>query len=202
MAAYATAAADTFASELGILSTSMPVLLPSLLVGRVRRVPPGTNGGVTSVGVLASTLGACLLGLTAMFTIPLCDGTDEVMEARAAFVDYGTDLNGLDMNSRRWSLWSRLGLVVVLTAVGVTGGLMDSLLGAWTQASVVEERSGKVVESDHGGKVLFKAQGKGGRQIVVGRDWLSNNGVNMATGLVMAVSTLLGAVGYIGGFRR
>jgi uncharacterized protein (TIGR00297 family) len=55
--ALATANADTWATELGVLSTSSPRLMTS-----GKRVAPGTSGGVTLLGMAASALGACSLG--------------------------------------------------------------------------------------------------------------------------------------------
>lgn len=52
-----TAFADTLASELGILSPSAPVYLLTL-----RPVPPGTNGGVSLYGLIASIVGGLLIG--------------------------------------------------------------------------------------------------------------------------------------------
>ncbi|KAI9665529.1 MAG: hypothetical protein M1831_001671 [Alyxoria varia] len=176
VAAYATAAADTFASELGILSPTPPVLLPDLLFRlRVRRVPPGTNGGVTGTGVAASALGALLVGLAAAAPgvgLPVCNGDGEGA--------------------------LRVGLVVGMCGVGTVGALVDSLLGAWCQASVVDNAAGKVVEGEGGRKVLYhvdreaKDGRKKGRVLLTGRDWLSNNGVNFVTGLVMSLGTMGG----------
>ena len=49
---------DTLASELGILSTTAPVLITSL-----KTVPPGTNGAISRLGTLASVGGGSLIGL-------------------------------------------------------------------------------------------------------------------------------------------
>ena len=66
---YAAVAADTFSSELGILSKSKPRLLTSWTF---RRVPPGTNGGVTLEGKLAGFAGAFVIALTSVILVPFC----------------------------------------------------------------------------------------------------------------------------------
>ena len=55
--ALATATADTWATELGTLSKASPRLITN---GKL--VTPGTSGGVTTLGMAATTLGACSLG--------------------------------------------------------------------------------------------------------------------------------------------
>lgn len=59
LGALAAAAADTWASEIGVRSPSPP---RSVLTGEV--VLPGTSGGVTPLGWAASAGGALLIGLT------------------------------------------------------------------------------------------------------------------------------------------
>ena len=59
LGAFAAAAADTWASEIGVRSPSPP---RSILTGDV--VQPGTSGGVTQLGWAASAGGALLIGLT------------------------------------------------------------------------------------------------------------------------------------------
>src|SRR5207249_4253431 len=56
--ALATATADTWATELGVLSPLPPRLITS---GKV--VAPGTSGGITLLGTGTGTLGALALGL-------------------------------------------------------------------------------------------------------------------------------------------
>ncbi len=60
-AAYATANADTWATELGTLATQTPRLITNLS----QTVTTGTSGGVTVWGTTASFLGALLIGLVA-----------------------------------------------------------------------------------------------------------------------------------------
>jgi uncharacterized membrane protein len=53
-----------------------------------------------------------------------------------------------------WSLARQINYTLALTAAGFSGTLLDSLLGALFQASVIDVHSGKVVEGEGGRKVL------------------------------------------------
>jgi uncharacterized membrane protein len=120
---YAAVAADTFSSELGILSKSKP----RLITAPWRVVPPGTNGGVTGAGLGAGLLGAFILSATSTLLVPFC---------------------------KDWGFAQKANYTLALTAAGFSGTLLDSLLGALFQASVIDVHSGKVVEGEGGRKVL------------------------------------------------
>jgi len=109
MCHYAACNADTWASELGVLSTSEP----RLLIKPWQVVPAGTNGGVTTMGTAASAAGGLVIGLTfwilgAVFRPPVKLVPDAPPQ---------------------WPL------IVLGAAAGVAGSLIDSLLGATLQYS-------------------------------------------------------------------
>lgn len=60
----AAANADTWATELGLLNPSKPVLISTL-----RKVPKGTSGAVSLVGTTASFLGSALIGGVAVLCL-------------------------------------------------------------------------------------------------------------------------------------
>jgi uncharacterized protein (TIGR00297 family) len=95
-AALAASTADTWATEIGTLSPWAP---RSIISGR--RVPPGTSGGVTLVGLAASAAGAAFLGTLAW---ALGWGRDAIMAAlvggvAGAFID---SVLGATLQDRRW----------------------------------------------------------------------------------------------------
>jgi uncharacterized membrane protein len=135
VANYAAVAADTFSSELGILSRSRPRLITSW---NLRQVPPGTNGGVTIWGLVAGLIGSLIIVLASVALIPFCPDRSSVMGVAAA-----------------WAFWQRLRFVLVMTIWGTLGSVLDSFLGGWFQPSVVDTRTGKIVEGKGGAHVLI-----------------------------------------------
>jgi uncharacterized protein (TIGR00297 family) len=119
LGAMGTVNADTWATELGVLSPVPPRLVTT---GEV--VPPGTSGGVTWLGTWASLGGALLIG--AMGT---------------ALTQMGSLLNG-----GGWLL-EAISYPLLAVVGGVTGSLFDSLLGATVQGIYYCPRCTKETES-------------------------------------------------------
>jgi uncharacterized protein (TIGR00297 family) len=120
---YACVNADTWASELGVLSRSAPRLITTL-----QQVPPGTNGGVSVLGTTASALGGGLMGLT--------------------FWVLGAVLHQADTSAPpQWPL------VPLGIAAGLGGSFIDSLLGATLQFSGFDEERRLAVSSPEGAAV-------------------------------------------------
>jgi uncharacterized protein (TIGR00297 family) len=114
--------ADTWATELGILSRVPPRLITT---GEV--VPPGTSGGVTWLGIWASVAGALLIGTMA-----------------TALTQVASLLGGTG-----WSLRA-VSYPLVAVVGGVVGSLFDSLLGATAQGLYYCEHCARETESpDH-----------------------------------------------------
>jgi uncharacterized protein (TIGR00297 family) len=90
----ASANADTWASEMGVLSKRQPFSIKSL-----KRVPRGTSGAISGFGTAASGGGSLLIALTADFLFGLGTG------------------------------WT-----VAVFILGLSGSLLDTLLGAYLQA--------------------------------------------------------------------
>ena len=151
---YAAVAADTFSSELGILSKSKPRLITSW---DLREVPPGTNGGVSLEGTLAGFLGSFTIAVTAGVLLPFCSssssssGTVSKKLGGITLPNTGSGVEG--GGSVGWG-WLEISLfIVAVTIWGGLGSLLDSFLGGFLQASVVDARTGKVIEGIGGNKV-------------------------------------------------
>lgn len=120
IAHYAICLADTLASEMGILAERHdPVLIIS-----GRKVPPGTNGGVTLSGTAYSALGGGIIG------------------AGAVILDV---ISGLRTRP--------LACVAFGTACGILGSFVDSVLGATLQVTYFDKEKKQVCMPSHDGSV-------------------------------------------------
>ncbi len=117
--AMAAVNADTWATELGVLSPTPPRLSTT-----GQRVPVGTSGGVTILGTIAAFSGGLLIGLAALVL-----GRVEAMWGSGP-------LNG-------GYLW----LVPIGILGGLSGSTFDSLLGATVQGIYYCSRCQKETES-------------------------------------------------------
>ena len=100
---------------------------PRLVTAPWRAVPPGTNGGVSVYGLNAGFMGGLIIAITSTLLIPFCDS---------------------------WTFTEKIRFTQAIAFSGLAGSILDSLLGAVLQASVVDVHSGKVVEGAGGKKVL------------------------------------------------
>lgn len=93
---------------------------------------------MTRTGTLAGCLGALIIALTSVILLPFCPATSPA-----------TGMNG----DNGWG-WREKGIwILAITAWGGMGSLVDSALGGWLQASVVDTRTGKIIEGTGGQKV-------------------------------------------------
>ena len=133
VAFFACCAGDTWASELGILSKSPP----RLITKPWQKVKPGSNGGVSLVGLGASAAGGMLMGLLHGVFVP--GGIASLLPFLPSSIV--SDSLPLSQVIRE---------VVVLTFVGFLGGfggsLLDSFLGATIQATYYDESAKKIVK--------------------------------------------------------
>lgn len=77
----AAANADTWATELGLLNPSKPLLISTL-----RKVPKGTSGAVSLVGTLASLTGSALIGGVAVLSLMAGWGPSQELGLVAQFI--------------------------------------------------------------------------------------------------------------------
>eukprot|EP01104_Vermistella_antarctica_P010814 TRINITY_DN2918_c0_g2_i1.p1 TRINITY_DN2918_c0_g2~~TRINITY_DN2918_c0_g2_i1.p1 ORF type:complete len:298 (-),score=23.63 TRINITY_DN2918_c0_g2_i1:28-921(-) len=118
MGQYACVNGDTWSSELGILSTSNPILITAPW----RRVPRGTNGGLSFLGCAASVMAGLCIGVTCY----------------VAGLLFG---NGATASVPQWPL------IPLGCLAGFVGSLLDSLLGATIQYSGFCSQTRRIVST-------------------------------------------------------
>ncbi|KAH7326234.1 integral membrane protein DUF92-domain-containing protein [Stachybotrys elegans] len=135
VANYAAVAADTFSSELGILAKGDPRLITSW---NLRKVPRGTNGGVTLLGLGAGLLGSLIIISATMMFLPSCNSSTTSMPG----------------GGQPWTVQQRRDFMSFMVVWGLLGSVLDSVLGGLFQRSVKDARTGKIVEGEGGVRVL------------------------------------------------
>ena len=133
MSSFACVNGDTWASELGILSKKDPVLITDLS----RKVPKGTNGGVSQWGLFVSFAGGIFIGLFYYIATLIFVDRDILIDSPPQYP-----------------------IIILGGVAGFFGSLIDSLLGATLQFSgqtpegyIVEEIEERVVKIS-GRKIL------------------------------------------------
>jgi uncharacterized protein (TIGR00297 family) len=157
LGAVATATADTLATEIGLLNPQPP----RLITNPWKAVPPGTSGGVSMAGELATLLGTLLIG-----------GIAALLAAPFWITLFGTtlmpELAGI----------APVTFVLVAMAGGIVGCTVDSVLGATWQGHWTCIVCGKQTEKKNhcGEKATY----------LRGNRFLDNHMVNMLSCLIGA----------------
>lgn len=121
---YSCATGDTWASELGVLARNPPRLITTFFV---TEVPPGTNGGMSLLGTMASAVGGASTGLVFYCMSFLIPGSPVV---------------------------SQLPMVILGLLCGFVGSFLDSLLGGLFQASYFCRETKRCVRTKRGDSIL------------------------------------------------
>lgn len=174
--ALAAANADTWATELGVLSNSPPRMITTR-----QPVERGTSGGISRTGTLAALGGALLVALLAV-------------------IFWQGRVSGLYMNSPAWlaqllgststpiPLLSRLLWLAWIAFCGLAGSLLDSWLGATAQAIYYCPNCGKETER-------HPLHTCGNRTTHLrGLEWLNNDVVNLFCTLLGALLAIIPAL--------
>lgn len=188
--ALATVNADTWATEIGVLSRHPPRLVTRLS----RIVEPGTSGGITVTGTLAAVAGAAFIGAMAFaLCIVLWDATS-LLVGRAADPAWGQD-PGVWLANVPVAVvaagFPQAGLLAVALAApvaGLIGALADSWLGATVQGIYYDPARRKETEKPVGRDGTPNPLARGWR-------WLNNDWVNFISSLAgAAVAALIVAL--------
>lgn len=162
LGALATATADTLATEIGLLNPTAP----RLITKPWKRVPPGTSGGVSLLGELATLLGCLVIG-----------GTAAIIAAPFWFQIFGTTLMPELVN------FAPITMIIIALVGGLVGCTVDSLFGATIQGmwvcSICRKKTEKKVHCSEPAEYLR------------GNRFFDNNLVNLISGLIGALTAMM-----------
>jgi uncharacterized protein (TIGR00297 family) len=157
LGAVATATADTLATEIGLLNP----LPPRLITNPRQVVPPGTSGGVSVAGELATVLGTLLIGgIAAILAAP-----------------FWINLLGASLMPELAGI-APVTFVLVAMGGGIIGCTVDSVLGATLQGHWTCNVCGKLTEK--------KAHCGEKSTYLRGNRFLDNHMVNLVSCLIGA----------------
>lgn len=97
---------------------------------------------------MAGFLGAFTIALTSVVLLPFCSAG---LSHKTGNI-FGESQSGIQGGSG-WGLLEKVLWILAVTIWGGLGSLLDSALGGWLQASVIDTRTGKIVEGAGGKKV-------------------------------------------------
>jgi len=158
---FESANADTWASELGILSREQPILI----LHGFKSVPKGINGAMSRYGTVCSILG----GMFISSIVILCN------ICRMGVLTFVKSDNRVFL----------LGLKVLLYGgvIGFIGSLIDSILGQTVQLTIYNVTKQCVIEKDG----EEEARKNGDELKYYGKDLFNNSGINLVTGVITAL---------------
>lgn len=164
--AIAAATADTWATEVGLLSRSAPRLITT-----GRSVPAGTSGGVTPLGTAAALAGGVFIGVLAASLVLLGWAASSYPVA---------DVVSAASAAPRTVAGSAARIALATPAGALFAALFDSLLGATVQAAYRCPRCDKPTERrvHRCGTRTTRTRGLG---------WIDNDAVNLAATAAGAV---------------
>ncbi|ORX41524.1 hypothetical protein BCR36DRAFT_587966 [Piromyces finnis] len=158
---FESANADTWASELGILSRESPILI----LHGFKSVPKGINGAISRYGTVCSILG----GMFISSVVILCN------IFRMGLVSF------LKSDNRVFLLGVKI--LVFGGFIGFIGSLIDSILGQTVQLTIYNVTKECVIEKE----AEAEARKNGDELKYYGKDLFNNSGINLITGVVTAL---------------
>lgn len=174
--ALAAANADTWATELGVLSRSAPRMITT-----GQPVERGTSGAISTPGLLAAFAGALVIGLPAVL---FWQGKVFDLPGAPAWVNYILGAGRAEL-----AVGPAFLFLGAITLAGVAGSLLDSFLGATVQAIYFCPSCQKDTER-HPLHLCGNAT-----YLVRGRRWLDNDWVNVFCTIAGALVAALAALG-------